>query len=680
MNSIIYQKAKDLRQLFLLLAGCAGFFLSSAQKAKGPLQLADQYYAGGEYYTAANLYEQYLNPSRKQVEGTGFPLNSKRNQFSPTKGVSRTDIQFKQAESYRLSNHWAEASATYSKVLEKDSLKNMDAWYWKAVCERSLGNFDNAWHNLSKFVQSAPPGNALAAAAQKERETLRFIQQQLSRPDSVLVSMQKLVIGNSFESGAFAPAYAGNNQFLISSTNADSSTNTGVNPYKSRLYFATYNNGNMDELTPVTLPSADLKQNMGAAAVSPNGKTLYFTQWKKENGQVVSAIYYSKKEGAGWGQAMLLASVNANGSNNKQPFCSADGNYLFFASDRQGGSGKFDIWYAPLNSDGTAGKPVNAGSGINTAGDEQAPFYQSSSSTLVFSSNGRPGMGGYDLYSSQGKENNWTAPENLGHPVNSSRDDIYFYAPEKSALLSKAIFSSDRGNGCCLETYAITKQSRSKTLAGILKDCNEKSVLAGTEVVMTDKSGKKWTTTTDETGKYEFSIEYFNLEEPTLTFRKEGFSEMTYAVNVVNTNGSDLLIEKLNNQELCIDKKQEEKLVIRAEDVVTVYFDFDKSSLKGDAVTRLDSIYTMLIENPVATIQISGYTDGRGTEEYNKKLSDKRARACAEYLKKKGIDEKRISFVSFGSCCPVEMELINGRDNAEGRGKNRRALINVKKE
>jgi len=155
---------------------------------------------------------------------------------------------------------------------------------------------------------------------------------------------------------------------------------------------------------------------------------------------------------------------------------------------------------------------------------------------------------------------------------------------------------------------------------------------------------------------------------------------MTYGVNVVNTNGSDLLIEKLNNQELCIDKKQEEKLVIKAEDVVTVYFDFDKSSLKGDAITRLDSIYTMLIENPVATIQISGYTDGRGTEEYNKKLSDRRARACAEYLKKKGIDEKRISFVSFGSCCPVEMELINGRDNAEGRGKNRRALINVKKE
>jgi outer membrane protein OmpA-like peptidoglycan-associated protein len=119
---------------------------------------------------------------------------------------------------------------------------------------------------------------------------------------------------------------------------------------------------------------------------------------------------------------------------------------------------------------------------------------------------------------------------------------------------------------------------------------------------------------------------------------------------------------------------------IKAEDVVTVFFDFDKSNLKPDAIVRLDSIYDMLTANPIATIQISGYTDGRGTAAYNAVLSDKRARACADYIAAKGIDPARISFVSFGACCPIEMELINGRDNAEGRSKNRRALINVKKD
>ncbi|HWJ29107.1 MAG TPA: OmpA family protein, partial [Flavisolibacter sp.] len=85
-------------------------------------------------------------------------------------------------------------------------------------------------------------------------------------------------------------------------------------------------------------------------------------------------------------------------------------------------------------------------------------------------------------------------------------------------------------------------------------------------------------------------------------------------------------------------------------------------------------------ENATYTIQISGYTDGKGTVGYNKKLSDRRAKACADYLIQKGLAPARITFESFGGCCRVEMELINGRDNAEGRSKNRRALINISKE
>jgi hypothetical protein len=81
----------------------------------------------------------------------------------------------------------------------------------------------------------------------------------------------------------------------------------------------------------------------------------------------------------------LLPLVNLETYNSKQPFCSADGKYLFFASDRPGGYGKFDIWYAALKQDGTAAEPVNAGAVLNTAASEQAPFYHGTSETLVFS-------------------------------------------------------------------------------------------------------------------------------------------------------------------------------------------------------------------------------------------------------------------------------------------------------
>ena len=95
-------------------------------------------------------------------------------------------------------------------------------------------------------------------------------------------------------------------------------------------------------------------------------------------------------------------SVNMNGYNSKQPFCSSDGKYLYFLPTAQADLVSSDIWYAPLNNDGTTGEPVNAGAAINTSGDEQAPFYQNSSESLVFSSNGKPGMGGYDLFAAKG--------------------------------------------------------------------------------------------------------------------------------------------------------------------------------------------------------------------------------------------------------------------------------------
>ena len=120
--------------------------------------------------------------------------------------------------------------------------------------------------------------------------------------------------------------------------------------------------------------------------------------------------------------------------------------------------------------------------------------------------------------------------------------------------------------------------------------------------------------------------------------------------------------------------------MLKVENVVTVYFDFDRSLLKERGREQLDSIYNVLMEDTAATIQISGYTDGRGSETYNKKLSDKRAKACADYLIQKGLVSTRISFESFGACCPLEMELINGRDNPDGRSMNRRALINISKE
>jgi OmpA-OmpF porin, OOP family len=667
---------------FLLLTAWLCCTQSQAQQAKNPVQLGDKYFAAGEYYTAANLYGQYLKPSNNEPSTNNFPLNVKgRRSIVLTRGVSRMDILFKQAESYRLANYWEEAAKAYQECAEKDPAQYADALYWHAVCKRSLGDYAAAQESLTKYLSNANASRLEDAG--REMQTLKYIQQQLARPDSILVKTRKLDAPNSFEKGVFAPSHIKGNQFLFSSTQTDSVKVTGVNPHHSRLFIATLGNGSIDEMTALDIAGEPLV-NQGAATISTDGKFLYFSQWKKENGHTSSSIYYAIKEGNGWSTPTLLNAINTAGSNSKQPFCSADGKYLFFSSDRAGGSGGFDIWYAPLKNDGSTGEPVNAGSTINTPGDEQAPYYQNSGAALVFSSNGRHGMGGYDLYSAKGNETSWKQVENLGHPVNSSRDDIYFYAPENSALLSNAIFSSDRGNGCCLETYNIVKTSKSQELYGMLIDCNEKTPVADAEVVLKDAEGKVWKTTTDAGGKYLIGLGNEDHKNLTLTVSKDQYKETISNFKSETVDESDLLISKLINSDICIEKMPEPApepvLVIKAENVVTVYFDFDKSKLGTIATDKMDSIYTVMAENPTATIQISGYTDGLGSEVYNKKLSDKRARACADYLMKKGIARDRISFVSFGACCPVEMELINGRDNPDGRSLNRRALINIKKD
>ena len=675
MRIFIHYKVKPLAGKFfaLLIASACWLPLQSQQvvHGKSPLQLADQYYAAGEYYTAAYLYEQYLNPSKIKSNAPAFTVYAKKGKAA--EGIqdrSRASILYKQAESYRLAHYWVHADSAYKKCTD-----NKDALYWSAVCERSLGKYDEAEENIRKYLNAYGTNSQFKEAAEKELQTLQYIRKQLA--GAGLVNSWKINTPGSFEKGAFAVRAVSSNKYLVSSTKTDSTGVKGVNPNASRLFYATLKNDSLDQLTPVVLPVAGIADNQGVASFTADGNRIYFTQWTKENGRIVSSIYYIINRGdSGWTKPTLLPQVNIDGFSSKQPFCSADGVYLYFASDRPGGSGGFDIWYAPIYEDGSAGSPVNAGSGINTAGDELAPFYHASSGTMVFSTNGRPGMGGYDLFSVKGTHAAWGVPGNMGYPVNSSRDDIYFFAPEDSALLATAIVGSDRGTGCCLENYLIKRSIRNKRLTGLVRDHKDNNPVADADIVLTDPSGKTWAAKTDEEGRYLFDTLNNDYSNFRIKITKQNYNDTADVVKINDSAEVNQLTDQLVNTDMYIDKK----FTFIAENVVIVYFDFDRSNLKTEAVNKLDSVYQVLVQFPSATLQISAYTDGKGSDEYNKKLSDRRARACADYFIGKGIDTGRITFESFGSCCPLELELINGRDNPDGRSRNRRALINISKE
>jgi len=668
-----------------------------------PLVLADKYFSSGDYLTAAGLYEQYLHPVIKETAFEGFPLNVKKNRTGrATDQLTKPDILYKQAESYRLANYFSEAAERYMTCFETDAHKYEAALYWYAVCQRSLGNYTMAVNSLNSFFKSYTAGSPYYQVAQEEMERLLFIQKQTNRPDTVMYHVEKIMGSAGNQSGIYALVSNGGNQFFLTGNDtiaaAVATQNPPfniksifpiniksifsikrktvaapfTNPNYNRLFNAGLNAGSLQNIDRVNIENLDTLSNQAAASVSADGNRLYFTQWKNVEGKIHSAIYYSTKKENAWSSPVLLTAVNLEGYNSKQPFCSADGKYLYFTSDRPGGLGQFDIWYAPLQSDGTCGEPVNTGAMINTKANEVAPFYHNESGTLVFASDGRQGMGGLDLFASKGTVTEWNAPENMGYPVNSSRDDIYFFAPEKAPLLNNALFSSDRGASCCMETYSVKKTVKKKMVAGLIVDCRNNQPIADAEILLQDGMGNKKQLRSNNDGTFLYEL----TSDPNgqqLAVNKEKYTDKAANLQIERINGSNWQTDTLYTTPVCM----EEKLVIKVENVVSIYFDFDESKIKEEGRAKLDSIYTELMVDTTINIQISGYTDGRGSEEYNKILSDKRAKACADYLIEKGISETRMRFESFGACCPVEMELIDGRDNPDGRSRNRRAMINI---
>lgn len=654
-----------LNRIILVLLGCSMLLQANSQTDKR-LVLADKLFSQGDYYTAANLYQQFLEPPVKKKNSSDFPLNANRNAEGKTgKSGSREDIMYRQAESYRLAHYWKEAAVAYKKTFEADPAKHADALYWYAVCQRSLGNYEDARESIKLFLSNNASASSYEQAAKNEQLTLDFILAQMKRADLPLFSVEKLQSPLGNEKGLFAPA-AQNDQMIVTSTQTRPAQ-VNINPYVNRLFAATITANALQQQMPLVFESLDSTFNQGAASISADTRYLYLTQWRNNE---PPAIYVAAKTGSGWSQPKLL-SINMQGASTKQPFCTADGKYLFFASDRTGGKGGYDIWYAPLKEDGTTGNAVNAG-GINTSANELSPFHHLQSNTMVFSTDRIGGMGGYDLYSAKGEINAWQAAENMGYPVNSSRDDMYFVATGKN-LLDKAYFSSDRGMECCLALYQVSKAGKKKALAGIVRDCRDASPLADALVVLKDVSGKTLEYRTGEDGRYSFALAADELSEISIT--KPKYEGKNSGVSIDSVNHSAWHTDTLMSSTICLEKK----LVIKVENVVTVYFDFDRSAIKERGSVQLDSIYNVLMMDTLATIQISGYTDGLGSAEYNAKLSDRRAKACADYLVQKGINPSRISFASFGACCPVEMELINGRDNPDGRSMNRRALINIER-
>jgi OmpA-OmpF porin, OOP family len=640
------------------------------------LRAADQYFAKGDYFSATQYYEKYLGMGASRIKKKSTPAYSPYTVQSKSQkggGTSVAAVSSKQqaiynlAESYRMLSYPALAEPQYKKTLEFSKTQFPLARFHHGTTLRSMEMFDDASAAFTAFLTEYNGNDEYTSAAKIELQNLDFIRQQLLKKDLALYTVTKMDAAINPGGANYAPVWLDGQQFLFTSTRSDS-TVAAKNKNDNKIYTASINQPSADKVA--LWQTADVQQ--GAAAISPDGKTLYFTRWSSANVKKEAAIFVSRKEGSSWSNPVKVEGLNADGYSTQQPFVLTD--RILFASNRPGGSGGFDLYEATLDANGNAGSINNLGTVINTTGDEETPSFHAASNTLVFSSNARVGMGGFDLYYSKISNGSYATPVNFGHPVNSVKDDMYFSSRGSAKnILENVLFSSDRSAACCLELFSLSKQKPLKQVSGKVVRCDDNTPLGSATVKIVDTTVNTVVTTltTGIDGSYSFTLEEF---QPLRAMA----SADGYADNFISFDGiGDEMATVLSNPNICLIKSFPPPVGV-TEALDNIYYEFDEYKLLDVSFVTLDKLAANLIAKPNVVIELAGHTDSKGTDEYNLELSQKRAESCVKYLISKGVDPAQLVAKGYGKTMPVTSNTnADGTDNPEGRAKNRRTEFKV---
>jgi len=650
------------------------------------LKAADTYYKKGDFYSAAQYYEKYLAVSKTKIQPVvydPYAVEALSKQQKVAVSNKQTAI-YRLGESYRKLNYYVKAEPYYQQATAFSQQDFPLARYWHAETLRALGRYAEAETEFTAFIQGYGTADKYSSDAKRGVSNLQFIQAQLKRSDLNLFTVNKAADILNPHGANYAPVWIAKDTLLFTSTRTDSVNKTKVDVHINKVYKAGYKDSTVTSVTRVDLPQlAGVHQ--GVLSVTPDGAMMYLTRWTiTPDGKKISSLYISKKTKGIWSDPVALDStVNYPGHNTQQPLVMPDGRTLLFSSDRPGGMGGFDIWYATIGKSGSLTGITNLGSVINTSSDEQAPYYHKASGTLIFSTNGRVGMGGFDFFKSKGTIGNWSEPQNLGYPVNSIKDDIYFSSKgDAKNLLTDILVSSDRFSECCLDLVNIHKKKLWKQISGTVVSCDDNAPLAGATVSIVDTINNKilFSKVTGADGSYSFTIEDY---QPLRAIAgSEGYDSSAISIGVP----SDEDQITLKNPAICLNKPKPpvptdslgNPLVKTLIVLDNVYFDFDKSDIRKESYYVLDSVVSFMKSHPNAAVEVSAYTDSKGTDEYNLRLSERRAKVCVDYIISKGIEKSRLTSKGYGEALPAAPNTLeNGDDNPEGRQKNRRTEFRI---
>ena len=405
------------------------------------------------------------------------------------------------------------------------------------------------------------------------------------------------------------------------------------------------------------------ERNESAVGISPDGETMLLYNDESGNGD----IYTTTLHGDVWSAPLKLNNFINTDHWEPSAFISADGTKLYFVSNKPGGYGGRDLYISKRKHGGDWEKAVNMGPTVNTPYEEDAPFIHPDGVTLFFSSNGHSTMGGFDIFMTNiGGDGKWMNPENVGYPINSTDDDVFYVV---SADGRTSYFSSFRKGGLgekdnYMATFLDVKQKPLTVVQGIVSCMLEKPNQDIT-VVVTDNLTEEVVGVyrpNSKTGKFLFILtpgKNYNV-----TYQSSGHLFYSENMDIPQEAG---YLELKKEISLC-------PIEVGAKITLNnIFFDFDKATLRPLSNVEIKNLVKIMTDYPNIKVQISGHTDSKGDDNYNLRLSVDRARAVVEQLVAQGIDGNRMKAKGYGEKKPVAKNSnADGSDNPEGRQLNRR--------
>ena len=593
----------------LLLTSCGG--------ADQAMKKADKFYALGEYFDAAAQYKKaYQQTPRKDR-------------------ALRGQRAARMADCYRRINYTGRAIAAYNNVIR---YKQQDSLTYFLLAQQLLKN--GQYKDASKMFQTAIDSAMTNEIGQQARVGLRSANQApVWKSDGSRYTVKRMDIFNSRRAD-YSPVLAGTENEILYFTStrneAQGDELSGITGTKNADIFMATKNEQGQWQRPITIDS-DLNSpdDEGACTLSPDGKTMYLTQCVTDPQYPrYATIATAARSDAAWGKPQKLELTRDTLSLFAHPAVSPDGEWLYFVSDMPGGLGGLDLWRARITTRGMGGVE-NLGAAINTPGNEEFPTFRPNGD-LYFSTDGREGMGGLDIYIAHPDTLREWVLEHPGYPLNSNGDD---FGMTFEGVFNRGYFSSNRGDARGWDhIYRFENPEIMQTVKGWVyeKDGYE---LTAAQVFMVGNDGTNLKLSVRADGSFTQQV-------------KPGVDYVLLAT----CNGYLNHAEQLSVVEL--EESEEHVLQFPLASITApvlidnIFYDYDRATLRPESEQALDSLVLLLNENPNVTIELSAHCDYKGSSEYNKRLSQRRAESVVNYLIAHGIPADRLTPVGYGKETP----------------------------